>query len=48
MVFGTYGTKVDGGLLHLINGVFLGNTSAYYSVPFNSANALYRFYCLGP
>jgi hypothetical protein len=30
---------VDGGLLHLTNGVFLGNTSAYYTVPLNSTNA---------
>jgi hypothetical protein len=30
---------VGGGLLHLINGVFLGNTSAYYTVPCHSTNA---------
>jgi hypothetical protein len=35
----TYGTKVDGGVIHLINCGFEGNTSSYYTVPFNSANA---------
>ena len=34
----TYGTKVDGGVLHLINCGFEGNTSSYYNVPFNSAS----------
>ena len=32
------GSKVDGGVLHLINCGFEGNTSAKYTVPFNSAN----------
>ena len=34
----TYGTQVTGGVLHLINGGFEGNTSAFYTVPFSSAN----------
>jgi hypothetical protein len=46
-LFGIYETRVDGGLLHLINGVFLGNISAYYTVPFNSTNAGVPLYCLG-
>ena len=45
-LFGTYGTRVGGGLLHLINGVFSGNTSTYYPVPFNSTNAGVPLYCL--
>jgi hypothetical protein len=32
----TYGTKVDGGVFHLINGGFGGNTTSLYAVPFNS------------
>jgi hypothetical protein len=35
----THGSKVDGGVLHLINGGFEGNTSSLYTVPFNSASA---------
>lgn len=35
----TYGTEVDGGVVHLINCGFEGNTSAYYTVPFTSASA---------
>lgn len=34
----TYGTKADGGVLHLINCGFEGNTTALYTVPFNSAS----------
>jgi autotransporter-associated beta strand protein len=34
----TYGTKVDSGVLHLINGGFEGNTASLYTVPFNSAS----------
>jgi autotransporter-associated beta strand protein len=34
----TYGSKVDGGVLHLINCGFEGSTSSYYTVPFNSAS----------
>jgi hypothetical protein len=33
-----HGSKVDGGVLHLINCGFGGNTSSYYTVPFNSAS----------
>jgi hypothetical protein len=33
------GTKVDGGVLHLINCGFEGNTASFYTVPFNSASA---------
>ena len=32
------GTKVDGGVLHLINCGFEGNTASSYTVPFNSAS----------
>ena len=35
----TFGSKVDGGVLHLINGGFEGNTASLYTVPFNSAGA---------
>jgi len=35
----SFGSKVDGGVLHLINGGFEGNTSSYYNIPFNSASA---------
>jgi hypothetical protein len=35
----TFGSKVDGGVLHLINGGFEGNTASVYTVPFNSAVA---------
>lgn len=35
----TFGSKVDGGVLHLINGGFEGNTASLYNVPFNSTNA---------
>jgi len=35
----TFGSKVDGGVLHLINGGFEGNTASVYTVPFNSTNA---------
>ncbi|MDB6065832.1 MAG: Carbohydrate binding family 6, partial [Pedosphaera sp.] len=34
----TNGSRVDGGVLHLINGGFEGNTSSFFTVPFNSAN----------
>ncbi len=34
----TYGIRVDGGVLHLINCGFEGNSSSYYIVPFNSAS----------
>jgi len=34
-----HGTKVDGGVLHLINGGFEGSSASSYTVPFNSANA---------
>ena len=33
------GTKVDGGVLHLINCGFEGSTASFYTVPFNSASA---------
>ena len=35
----SFGSKVDGGVFHLINAGMEGNTSSYYTVPFNSANA---------
>ena len=35
----SYGTKVDGGVLHLINCGFEGNTAALYTVPFNAISA---------
>jgi len=35
----THGTKVDGGVLHLINCGFEGSSSSAYTVPFNSASA---------
>jgi autotransporter-associated beta strand protein len=35
----TYGSQVNGGTIHLINGGFQGNTSSYYTVPFNFASA---------
>ena len=35
----THGTEVDGGVVHLINGGFEGNTASQYTVPFTSASA---------
>ena len=35
----SFGSKVDGGVLHLVNGGFEGNTSSFYTVPFNSSAA---------
>ena len=35
----THGTKVDGGVIHLINCGFEGNTASSYTVPFNSLSA---------
>ena len=34
----SYGAKVDGGVLHLINCGFEGNTASDYTVPFNSTS----------
>jgi autotransporter-associated beta strand protein len=36
----TYGTRVDGGVLHLINCGFEGNTASLYNVPFASTTAV--------
>ncbi len=35
----SFGSKVDGGVFHLINAGLEGNTASYYTVPFNSASA---------
>jgi hypothetical protein len=32
----SFGSEVDGGVIHLINGGFEGNTSLFYTVPFTS------------
>jgi hypothetical protein len=34
----TYGSRVDGGTAHFINCGFEGNTSSYYTIPFNSTS----------
>jgi hypothetical protein len=34
----TYGSRVDGGVVHFVNDGWEGNTSSYYTIPFNSTS----------